>query len=718
MKPVDEDDINLTKVLKIIGKNITLFVSILILFILLGILKIYTTTPIYSSSITLSIKEDNDNSKILDELISPQKRSEEITLNDKLKLVKLKITSKKFIGTIIDKIDKKNNLFTNEDNNTKENIIISNMEVSSANNVLVLKYRDTIANRAKNIVQEIAESYIYYNLKHRKEEVEHTIIFLNQQINDVQRNLQKKSNKLKEYQQKNSTSIATASSSSLLTQINNKKEKYKKVYLKLKAIRSVIENLKYGSLTTTLLNDGDIDISSINSIISNYRKDDKEIRELEFQKKDISNSTTSDNKLNQFINRLKDKDFEIEKLLETLTQKHPEVISVNKQISNIQDKIYSYINFKLNNLKEDKHVLKSKIINNLEVIKKSLNRKSNLLSKEIMEKKILLKSIPSKKIVNKDLERRFSLNEKVYTFLLQKKIETEIKKASIIPNNKIIENATLSERYIEPNIGKILMISVIVGILFGIIMVIIKELLSKKILDPYDIEKLTKIPIYGILSKKSDSYIFREGLRTIRTNLEFKRLEKNHCMKILISSIIEKEGKTTITAQLGKIIQKSNRKVLLIDLDLRKPRLHKELNITTEDKGITNFISEDYKEIVVPIDTNLDFIPAGTALENGSELLLSNKLDNLIKSLEKRYDYIIFDTAPIGSVTDTTSILKYSDIILLVVRAKLSQKDYIADIQRMKEDRGIESVAIIINDMKIDKKSRYGRLGYGYNYGK
>ncbi len=718
MKPVDEDDINLTKVFKIIRKNFSLFISILILFILLGILKIYTTTPIYSSSITLSIKEDNDNSKILDELISPQKRSEDITLNDKLELVKLKITSKKFIGTIIDKIDKKNNLFTNEDNNTKENIIISNMEVSRANNVLVLTYRDTIANRAKNIVQEIAESYISYNLKHRKEEVEHTIIFLNQQINDVRRNLQKKSNKLKEYQQKNSTSIAIASSSSLLTQINNKKEKYKRVYLKLKAIRAVIDNLKYGSLTTTLLNDSDIDISSINSIISNYRKDDKKIRELEFQKKDISNSTISDNKLNQFINSLKNKEFEIDKLLETLTPKHPEVISLNREISNIQDRIYSYIDSKLKNLKKDKYVLKSKIINNLEVIKKSLERKSNLLNKEIIEKKILLKSIPSKKIVNKDLERRFSLNEKVYTFLLQKKIETEIKKASIIPNNKIIENATLPESYIEPNIKKILMISVIVGILFGIIMVIIKELLSKKILDPYDIEKLTKIPIYGILSKKSDSYIFIEGLRTIRTNLEFKRLEKNHCIKILISSIIEKEGKTTITAQLGKIIQKSNRKVLLIDLDLRKPRLHKELNITTKDKGISNFISEDYKEIVIPIDKNLDFIPAGTLLENGSELLLSNKLDNLIKSLEKRYDYIIFDTAPIGSVTDTTSILKYSDIVLLVVRAKLSQKDYIADIQRIKEDRCIESIAIIINDMKIDKNSRYGRLGYGYNYGK
>lgn len=712
MKPVDRDDINLTKIGKTIWQNWIIVLSIVITFALLAKFIIYNTTPIYESTVTISIKKENSNSQILDELLSPRKKSEDITLTDRLELAKLTITSKKFISTIVDKIDKKNHIFTNKEIDNKEDIVLSNITVVSSNRVLLLTYRDTLPDRAQSIAQEIAESYISYNLNYRKREIENSLIFIKTQLSDIKKKLNKNSNKLRRYQQENSISTTKDATSSILNQINEKKEQYRKIYLQLSDIDSFIKNFKNEELIAIRLINNEIDISPIQSLLNKYKENNIKARELIYQKEDISNSTTSNINLNKFIDKKKEQERLLYKLEETLTDRHPDIISLNREITIITNEIYSYINTQLDILERDKSIIKSKIINNIEIIKKNLKNKENLLEKEIKEKHRLLSSIPSKKITKRELERDFNLNDKVYSYLLQKKIELEVTKASIIPKNKIVENATILENPVEPNIFNTYMILSIVGLLLAIGLVLIKDLSSKKVKEPEDIEALTTLPIYGFLPNIKNNNIFIEELRSIRTNLEFIYREKKSCVKILISSTIEQEGKTTLASELGKIITKAERKVLIIDLDLRKPRLHKVFNIDSNKKGISEYLSKDDRNIILSIDKNLDFIPAGEVLSNGSELLIGSKLDKLINSLEINYDYIIIDTAPISRVTDTSILFKYSDIFLFVVRAKVSERSYITRFQKIVEEREIKSVAIIINDIVINKNNIYTKLGY------
>ena len=172
-----------------------------------------------------------------------------------------------------------------------------------------------------------------------------------------------------------------------------------------------------------------------------------------------------------------------------------------------------------------------------------------------------------------------------------------------------------------------------------------------------------------------------------------------------------REGKTTVIAGLAKIIAQANKKVLVIDLDLRKPRLYQEMKKSNKI-GVTNYLVEDrtIEELVQPINDNLDFIAAGAVPPNPSELLMSNKFEILINKLMEQYDYILFDTAPIGTVIDATIILKYTDIMLLVVMANEAEKNYLENFNKLRVEKNIKSAGIILNKVKLTKNQ-------GYDYG-
>jgi len=596
--------------------------------------------------------------------------------------------------------------------------ILENLTVTIlTDNVLKITYNNYVSRKAKELVEAIAKKFISYTLKKKTDEISQTLLFLNNQINEIKINLESEGDTLKKYQQQSNAFMPLESSRLIMKEINIKEEKLKIFISQLVEIKHFKTSLKDNNFNTIALLNSGIDIQSIQSLIDFFREESIELNEMNLQFQNIDKAISSNSQLIKLINELnKKKEFLVE-LEFNFTLGHPQVIQTQMEIERLKEEIYSYIQTHIQKLTMNKNSTKNKIINNIKMIEKSLQKDITLLKKDIEKKRISLQSLPEKALATQELKHKFTLSENIYTFLLEKKMEFEIAKASTIVNTKIIENARESLLPIKPNKKLIIMMGVIFGVIAGLILTWLRVMLDTKIRDSSTIEALTDIPLYGILPHKDKERFFQEALRSIRTNLDFVlHNTKKGCAIIMLSSTVASEGKTTVVAGLAKIISQTNKKVLLIDLDLRKPRLYQELKQSNKE-GISNYLveSKNITSFIQPIIDNLDFIAAGAVPPNPSELLMSDKFNELINNLMEEYDYILFDTAPIGSVIDASLLLKYADITLLILKADYSKKVYIEDFHKLVKEKRIKKSGVILNQVNFKNQKNHG-YGYGYGY--
>ena len=186
---------------------------------------------------------------------------------------------------------------------------------------------------------------------------------------------------------------------------------------------------------------------------------------------------------------------------------------------------------------------------------------------------------------------------------------------------------------------------------------------------------------------------------------------------IAVTSTVGGEGKTFIAANLGGIISLLNNKVILVDLDMRKPRFHEVFDDTDTSKGLSTILIKKYEveDCIQKTDLdNLDYIPAGPVPPNPSELILGGQFERLMKYLESKYDVIIIDTPPVGLVTDGIHALKIATIPIYVVRADFSRKSYLKNIERLIKVHKLKNLSLLLNSLR---KSPSGSYGYGYGYG-
>jgi capsular exopolysaccharide synthesis family protein len=266
-------------------------------------------------------------------------------------------------------------------------------------------------------------------------------------------------------------------------------------------------------------------------------------------------------------------------------------------------------------------------------------------------------------------------------------------------------------------VGSMVAIFFFVGLLY---------LLHNKITNIHELEKLSGVPVLGVVP--SSRYSAQEGLhvishpksmvseaiRTIRTNLDFFRTEKQQRV-IAISSTISGEGKSFLALNLGGAMALSRKKVLLIDLDLRKAKTYLPVHVQDPSKGMsTVLIRKDRWQDCVHA-TNLDFldyIPSGPIPPNPSELLLNGEFTNLLEELKKHYDIIILDTPPVGLVTDGIQAMMRADISIYIFRANYSKREFVSNLQRIVSINKIVNVTTLLNALPSSKKS--SAYGYGY----
>ncbi|MGI9545454.1 MAG: polysaccharide biosynthesis tyrosine autokinase, partial [Cyclobacteriaceae bacterium] len=364
---------------------------------------------------------------------------------------------------------------------------------------------------------------------------------------------------------------------------------------------------------------------------------------------------------------------------------------------------------------------------------KSIEQQFLLLNSQKITLEKNLQKLPSKGTEYSSNARNFSLYEEFLLTLMQLKADFEIAQAGTTNDFIILSAATFPDEPIAPNKLIIHGIGIVAGLFIGIFLVGFRYAFHNKINSHQELEKLTRTPILGTVPfydkekmKESKLVIDRypkspvsESLRTIRTNMEFLKVTKGK--KVLsVTSTVSGEGKTFLAVNLGGIISLSQQKVVIIDMDMRRPKIHKAFNGQDNLKGLSTILINKHgiKECIQESSlSGLDFIPAGPTPPNPSELLLGQEVDTLFAELKKTYDVIILDTPPVGLVTDGILAMKKADLPIYVVRCDYSKRDFIKTLNRLVKTDQFKNLSVILNSLNLGSGRGYG-YGYGYGYGK
>jgi tyrosine-protein kinase Etk/Wzc len=422
---------------------------------------------------------------------------------------------------------------------------------------------------------------------------------------------------------------------------------------------------------------------------------------------------------------LKNTDGQILQQLEGLLEKRKEYVSkleVSKATNPVLVKLEEAIEFGRKDLLIYKNNQEKAILSHLEEIQRQIE--------EIRRK---VKYLPTTERELMNIQKRISVNEKLYDLLLSKRAETLITKAGLVPQTKVIEKPRFMG-VVYPNKTSIITNLTLVGAILAVFIVFIKEFFFRKVNSLNEMESLTKRTLLGsvpldkqiakgyVLNSASQRDIIIQSFRALRANLAFFP-KAGKCHKILVTSLQPGEGKTFISANLASIFALANKRVLIIDLDMHKPRLHKVLDVPN-DKGASGFLSSGGNLTDYVIDTHIKgmkAITAGPVPPNASELIIQKELDAIFEYAEANFDYLIIDTPPVALISDSLHLMPMVDTNLFVCSGLVTSRTSLDYINKIIEDHNVKGEALILNKERRTRLdyyySRYGYGGYGYaNY--
>ncbi|GJM28622.1 MAG: tyrosine protein kinase [Cyclobacteriaceae bacterium] len=342
-----------------------------------------------------------------------------------------------------------------------------------------------------------------------------------------------------------------------------------------------------------------------------------------------------------------------------------------------------------------------------------------------------LRTLPAQGTEFTSNQRNFSLYEEFLLTLMQLKAEFQVAQAGTVTDFVILSAAILPDAPVFPNKLIIYGLGIVSGLIFSFLFVGVRYALHNKITSQSELERITTLPILGVvprylkekldLSKliidKNPKSPVSESLRSIRTNMEF--LKVSSAKKIIsVTSTVSGEGKTFLAINLGGIISLSKQRVLLVDMDMRRPKIHLAFDNIEVNKGLSTILIQKHslKECLVRTSLeHLDYLPAGPTPPNPSELIMGPEVDELLDQMKQDYDTIILDTPPVGLVTDGILAMKKADIPVYVIRADYSRKDFVNTLNRLATTNRFNNLSIVLNSVQITNKKGYG---YGYGYGK
>ena len=537
----------------------------------------------------------------------------------------------------------------------KRNLAINRVDLES--DFLKVSFRDTVPKRADNYVNSLISAYVEHSL-YKKENTNNKILkFLDEQLEKTRVKLELSEEKLRGYQSKNKSINPEIKSTNLFEKLGDIDLRLSEVVLKEQLIdnlkKYIDNNRNFDAIAPTLLEFNDQSTINLIDTLSTLQVEEDTLK-LEF------------------------------------TDSYPRLIQIRKRVDGIKKKIA------LN-------------IENLGAVLK-IKRKNLLKQKSKYESILITLPKQEKKLIS--FQRSYELNSKMYTYLLEKKSENELIKVAAVSDYEIVDKAYTPPVPISPKKSMVFILAAIIGLTLGVFIALIRSMLMDKVKTQKDVEILTKLPIYGNIPLYKDKMLMNvsleEAYRKLAMNLQFLKKEDEGNI-VLVTSPIQSEGKTTTIVNLSFILQNTRYKSIIVDLDMHNPSVHEHFGMQQQYSGVSTYLSERDNLGNVIFTTNhpnLNIIPSGPTPPNPMELMLSPRLEELLTTLKREYDYIFIDTGSFDIAQESFYLMQYADINLVVLREDFSKKSSIADLEKIVREKQLKNVGLVLKTILKKQKKK------------
>lgn len=554
----------------------------------------------------------------------------------------------------------------------RSNLIVQNPEYTQ---ILRVELRDVLPERAVLILDTLNRVYSESKLKTKFELNDRTVTYIDRQLNEITFSLKSIEDTMQNYKERKSIINLEWEQQDFLGKISTYDGQKSQAQLTLKSI---------DDLEKYIIEDKDPQFLPPSVFL-----------------------TEKDGYMFKASQELYSKQIDLNKMLGVAKENNPSVIELR------------------NNIKKNKQDLLIYLSNTRGATRKQIEG----LDKEILAYINEAKLLPGKQRDILNIQRKATVSEQLYNFLLEKKASTKIARATIVPDIKIVE----SPRYAgvdSPDKNKIQKQFLSLGLIISFSIILLRSLFYEKIKSVEYLKDLTDIPLVGVLPfvkdaesegiivDQSPSSSIAEAFRNFRTNLQYANIGMEN-KTFLVTSFLPGEGKTFTSVNLGAILAKSGKRTIILELDLHKPRIYKRFGLPLQTIGITTCITGQnaYEEIISETQIpNLYCMYSGPIPPNPSELVLSEKMRELIARAKAEFDYVIIDTPPAGLLSDSIYLIQNVDASIFVLNARSSTKKVITFLENVIEANNLKNVLLILNGVSVSKK-RYYYQGYGYSYG-
>ncbi|MEI6021474.1 MAG: polysaccharide biosynthesis tyrosine autokinase, partial [Bacteroidota bacterium] len=561
--------------------------------------------------------------------------------------------------------------FTSEDKDAVTAALKNKLTVRTLSDLaktISLKITDVNKNKSTDIVNAITEEYLVYDVERKSESSTNILAFIDFQLESISNALKTNESDLQRF----------------------KKEKNYSDKDKLMST----EMARYSTVEDQMLQ---------------VQTDEKILTE-------IQNSISRNKGINnyQIVSLLSGSEYEssIKEITQAISKLIAEKENLLYQLKPDAENI-KQINFQLENQKK-------LLLESLEAVRLKYKTKYKSLLEKSSDFRSKMSQNPDDEVEFSRLNRMYTISEKYYTMLLEKKTEFQISKAGYVSKNLPLEKSNGPGALVSPSRKSAVIIAFVVSLVLSLLLVFVRYLFHDKIYTIGDITKYSSgnvallgvvpkypndIPVSQLIVDKNPKALISEAFRSIRTNLSF--IDNSPGTKIVaITSTISGEGKTFVAINIAGVLAFTGKKVVIIDLDMRKPKIHRGFGVTNAI-GMSTILTglNEVKDCFMnsPLE-NLKFITAGPSPPNPSELILSEKLDMVLEELALSFDYIVIDNAPIGLVTDGIASIQKAHYPIYVFRAGYSRKQFTQILDRLKMESNVKNLSVVLNDVDVSRK--------------
>jgi capsular exopolysaccharide synthesis family protein len=561
--------------------------------------------------------------------------------------------------------------FRNHDELIKKYQNALNIEKDQTASVIKISLEDEVEDKAVDFLNTLINSYIENSVEVQKTVNENTVRFIDAQLADVENQLNNVESNLESFQKSRTTLNLGEESGMLFQRVVDFDSEKARMNIQLKSV-----DMMYDYLTSS--NGENMAISP--SVLAE----------------------ANDPGLQGAFDELYALQQKRSNLLFSSTESSKSVVENDQMISRSKQKI-------------------SGIVLN---IRKNLVNKINSISGQIGTYNSALRQMPSTQRGIVNINRNVEIYSQIYKFLLETRAQTIISKASIVADKIVLESAS-GDGLLHPLPVITLAAGIGGGLALALLIIFFKGIYYNYVFSKEDVKEVTDLPIIGVIGKSKeaeDEYLvvdkfpqsqIAEAFRVIRTNLSYFASKSKHKV-ILVTSTMPGEGKTFTAVNTATILTRAKKKVVLLDLDLHKPKQANAFNLQN-DVGVTSYIVGKATIEQITKDSGIEdlkIILSGPRTPNASELILDENLEKLINELKEVYDYVIIDTPPIGLLSDALVLMKQSDINIFVMKAGVSKRDYIDIAHQLVEKNEIKHMSIVLNGVS----SKNIPSGYGAGY--